>query len=60
MGAVNISIGHQDNAVVAQPGRVELIVQASAQRRDDGADFLVGKHLVRGGLFHIEDFATQG
>ena len=34
MGAVDIGIGHDDDAAVAQPGEVEAVAGAAAQRLD--------------------------
>lgn len=59
VGAVDVGVRHQDNAVVAQLGGVELVVDARPQRGDDSPDFFVGEHLVGWRLLHVEDFTPQ-
>src|SRR3989304_5711071 len=50
VSAVDVGIGHDDDAVVAELGRVEVLTEAGAQRDDDGLDGIVGEDLVGAGL----------
>ena len=60
MGAIDIGIGHDDDTVITQLVRVELLTPDSASKRgDQGTDFLRGEHLVKARLLDIEDFSTQ-
>jgi hypothetical protein len=59
MGAVHVSIGHDDDLVVAQLVGVELILaDTGAKRRDQRADFLARQHLVEPRPLDIEDLAA--
>ena len=61
MGPINIGIRHDDDAVIAQFVRVELLLAyAAAQRGDHGADFGGAQHLVETRLFDVENLALQG
>jgi hypothetical protein len=60
MGAVHVSIGHDDDLVVAQLVGVELILaDTGAKRRDQRADFLARQHLVEPRALDIEDLAAE-
>ena len=60
VGAVHVGVGHDDDAVVAQLGDVEVVLaDAGAQGGDQGADLLGGEHLVEAGLLHVEDLALE-
>src|SRR5260370_36475379 len=55
-----VRVGHQNDLVVAQfPGIEIVLADASAQRRDDGANFLVAEHLVVTRLFDVKNFALE-
>jgi len=57
---VHVGVGHDDDLVVAQPGRVEIVLaDAGADGRDHRTDLIVAQHLVVAGLFDVEDFALQ-
>ena len=57
---VNVSIGHDDDVVIAQFVDVVLFAaDATAQRSDQGADFLRRDHLVKTGFLDVEDFTFQ-
>src|SRR5256885_1723815 len=60
VAAVYVRVGHQNNFVVAQLAGVEIVfANARAQRRDDGANFLVAEHLVVTRLLDVKDFAFE-
>ena len=56
---IHVRIGHQDDLVIAELLQIELVRDAGSQRRDHGADLLVGQHLVVAGLFDVQDLALQ-
>src|SRR5471032_1665975 len=57
---VDVSIGHDDDVVVAQLLDVVLVAADTAtQRGDQRAHFLGRDHLVETGFFHVEDLALQ-
>lgn len=60
MGAVHIGIGHDDNAVIAEFGDVEIIIQSASDRGDHRLDLLVFQHLVLAGLLDVEEFSADG
>ena len=56
--AINVGIGHDDDAVVAQFFRVEVVfADAGAECGDEGADFGGAEHFVKACFFDVEDFA---
>ncbi len=58
--AVDVRVGHDDDAVVAQVLRLHVVAaDAAAQRRDQIADFLRGQHLLQPRLLDVEDLALQ-
>ena len=58
--AVDVRIGHDDDAVVAQFVRVVLITaDAAAQRGNERRHFLRREHLVETGFLNVEDFTLQ-
>ncbi len=59
MGAVDIGVGHDDDALVAQRFLAVLRADAAAERQHDVAQFLVGPHLVGRGAGDVEDLAAQ-
>ena len=56
--AIHIGIGHQDDAVVAEPGSVKVIIDAGTQGGDENSNLLAGEHLVRRCLFHIQNLTA--
>ena len=60
MGAVHISIRHDDDFMVPQLRRVKLLADAGAQCRNDRLELIVAVNLVRPGLFHVQHLAPQG
>jgi hypothetical protein len=60
VGAVDVGVGHDDDAVVAQLfGVVFVLADAGAQRGDQRDDFLLEHELVEAGLLDVEDLALQ-
>ena len=61
MRAIDVSIGHDDDLVVAQLFDVKFFfANPRTQCRDQGTDLVGGQHLVETGPFNIEDLAAQG
>ncbi|MNU08326.1 hypothetical protein D3C72_2543200 [compost metagenome] len=58
MGAVDVSIGHHDDLVVAQVFLAIAVAGAAAQGLDEVRDQLAGGHLLATGPGHIEDLAA--
>ncbi|CNU24420.1 Uncharacterised protein [Salmonella enterica subsp. enterica serovar Bovismorbificans] len=58
--AVDVRIGHDDDAVIAQLVRVVLVAtDTAAQRGDQRRHFLRGEHLVEARFLDVEDFTFQ-
>ena len=58
--AVDVRIGHDDDAVVAQFVRVVLITADTAAKRGDKRRHFLGReHLVETGFLNVEDFTLQ-
>ncbi|EEF93854.1 hypothetical protein CATMIT_01509, partial [Catenibacterium mitsuokai DSM 15897] len=58
--AVDVGVGHQDDAVVAQLVRVVLVLaDAGAQRGDQRADFGAAEHTVEARALDVEDLALE-
>ncbi len=58
--AVDVSIGHDDDAVVAQFVRVVLVTtDTTAQRGDQRCHFLRGEHFVETRFLDVKDFTLQ-
>src|SRR5437588_12438778 len=61
MAAIDIGVGHDDDAVIARLRGLEILAtDAGAERLDQGADLGRGQHLVEAGALDIEDLALQG
>ena len=58
MRAINVGVAHDDDASIAQFGHVEVIAHTYSYGRDDLLYFLIGKHLVEAGAFHIQYFPS--
>jgi hypothetical protein len=56
---IDVSIGHDDDAVVAQFGWIETVTIARTHGRDEGADFLEGNDLVFARAFDVQDLAFE-
>ncbi len=58
--AVDVRIGHDDDAVITQFVRVVLVTtDATAERGDQRRDLLRGEHLVEARFLNVEDFTLQ-
>ena len=58
--AVDVRIGHDDDAVIAQFVRVVLIAaDAAAQSGDQRGHFLGREHFIEAGFLNVEDFTLQ-
>ena len=58
--AVDVRIGHDDDAVITQFIWVVLVTtDAAAKRGDQRRDFLRGEHLVEARFLNVEDFTFQ-
>ena len=58
--AVDVGVRHDDDLVVAQLVRVEVVPpDAGAERRDQRADLLAGQHLVEARPLDVQDLAAQ-
>src|SRR5262245_21080832 len=66
VGAVDVGVGHNDDFVVAKLVDVEPIgfiggpgSDSASNRRNEGANFLVGQHLRDSRFFHVDNFPAQ-
>ena len=60
MRPVNISIGHDDDFVIAQFLDIKIFApNARAERRNQRANLIGGKHFVKPRALDIQDFAAQ-
>src|SRR5262249_50881457 len=60
MAAVDIGVGHDDDAVIARLRGLEILAaDAGAERLDQRADLGRGQHLVEAGALDIEDLAFE-
>ena len=60
VGAVDVGVGHDHDAVVANAFRlVFLFADPGAEGGDEGDQFLAGEHLLEAGLFDVQDLAAQ-
>src|SRR6266480_8018170 len=60
MAAVDIGVGHDDDAVIARLVGVEILAaDAGAERLDQGPDLGRRQHLVEAGALDIEDLALE-
>jgi hypothetical protein len=58
--AVDVRVGHDDDAVVPELLDVEVFdADAAAERRDERADLVGAQHLVEAGLLDVEDLALE-
>ncbi len=57
--AIDIGIGHDDDAVIAQLVDVEIGPDAGAQRGDQRGDLLAGDQAIETRFFDVEHFAAQ-
>ncbi len=59
MGAVHVGVGHDDDPAVAQPGPVEPVAHAAAQRLDQVLQLLILQQLLVARAGDVEDLAAQ-
>src|SRR5512134_881813 len=59
MTTVHVSIGHDDDASIAQTFQFEIVTDARSQRGDQGFDFIAGQDLIEAGTLRIHDLAAQ-
>ena len=60
VAAVDVGVGHDDDAVIARLRGVEILgADAGAEGRDQGADLGRAQHLVEAGALDIQDFALE-
>ena len=59
MRAVLIGVGQNDDLVILQRADIKILVNVGAQRRNNGAEFLIGQHLIQALLFGVEGLAAQ-
>ena len=59
MRAVDVGVGHDDDAVVAQILVAVFAARAAAERLDQVGDLLVGAELFAAGAGDVEDLAAQ-
>ncbi len=58
--SVDVGVGHDDDAVVAQLGEVEILAaDAASERRDHGLDLVAAEHLVEPGLLDVENLSLD-
>ena len=60
MGPILVRVRKDDDLIVFQAGKVEILPNVGADGGDDGAEFLVGQHLVQPLLFHVQGLAPKG
>ena len=60
MRAVNVCVGHDHDAVVAQLIRIVILAAyAAAKRGNQGSHFNRGEHLIETGLLHVQDLTLE-
>ncbi len=59
MGAVHVSVRHNDNLMVAELVVIRIFTNAYAHGGNHIFDFLTGQHAVKTGTLGIQDFAAQ-
>lgn len=56
---VLIGVREDDDLVVLEPRQREILVDVRSQRRDDGAELLVAKHLIQALFLGVERLSAQ-
>ena len=59
MRPVHVGVGHDHDLVIPPLGKISLVANARADRRDHAPDLLVGEHLVFAALVGVDDLASQ-
>ena len=59
VGAIDVGVRHDDDAVVAELREIEVLLDTRTKRGDQDLDLLVLEHFVEPGLLHVEDLAFE-
>ena len=59
MAAVDVGVRHEDDLVVADLVRVEVLADPGAEREDERADLREREHLVEARLLDVQDLALE-
>ena len=59
MRAVDVGVGHDNNAMVAELAQVHVLAEAGAECGDERSQLFVGEHLLQPRLFDVEDLALE-
>src|SRR3989344_8511583 len=59
MCAVNVSIAHDDDLVIADLPDIELFPDRGAHRDDEGANFFIRKHFVEAGFLNVQNLSAE-
>src|SRR3989344_884153 len=57
--AVHVGVGHDDDAVVAQGGDVELLTDVGSHGDDEIPEFVVAEHLVEARALDVQNFSAE-
>ena len=59
MRAIDISIGHDDDPIIAQPFNIKLVADADPHPLDQGDDLGITQHPIQPGPLGIQHFTPQ-
>ena len=59
MGAILVRIRQDDYFIVLKAGYIEVLAYAGAHCRNYGTELLIGKHLIKPFLFHVQRLAPK-
>ena len=59
MRAVDVGVGHDDDAVITQVVRITVLARSAAERLDQVGDLLIGDDLGAGRGSDVEDLAAD-
>ena len=60
MRAVDVRVRHDNDLAVSELGNVKFVTDTAAQRLNNGNERGVCIHLVKSGLFYVENLTAQG
>ncbi len=60
MRAVHIGIGHQNDLVIPKLADIKVLMDTGTKGGNHGLNLRIGINLIQAGLFHVQDFASQG
>jgi len=60
VGAVYISISHNDYLVIASLPKIKVVINPCTQRCDHRSNLVIIQGLVKAGLLHIDNLAAEG